>query len=73
MADRSLRVCVHRGSPTQYSTVSTATGSHTISSVNAGMYEVIIDAAGFKKFTRSGIQVQVAETARIDVVIEVLR
>jgi hypothetical protein len=37
------------------------------------MYEVIIDAAGFKKFTRSGIQVQVAETARIDVVIEVLR
>ncbi len=53
------------------SVVSTATGNYVISSLPVGAYEVTAAAAGFKKYVRSGITVQVAQTLSIDITLEV--
>ena len=37
----------------------------------AGTYELTVNAAGFKKYVRPGITVQVAETTRVDATLEV--
>ena len=55
----------------QLKTAATSTGSFTIASVPAGVYDLTVEAAGFKKFEQKGIRVQVAESARIDVVLQV--
>ena len=51
--------------------VSTATGNYVISSLPVGSYEVTATVAGFKKYVRSGITVQVAQTLGIDITLEV--
>lgn len=51
----------------QFRTVSTSTGNYTISSLPSGTYDLSVEVAGFKKFMQQGINVQVAQTARIDV------
>ena len=58
-------------SGTQYQTVTTATGAYTLASLPAGTYELSVEVAGFKKFTQQGIAVQVAQAARIDVILQV--
>ena len=55
----------------QSRTVTTSTGNYTISSLPAGTYDLSVENAGFKKYLQHGISVQVAETARVDVVLEV--
>src|SRR6266545_6117046 len=55
----------------QSRTVSTATGNYTIASLPAGLYDVGVEVAGFRKFVQQGIRVQVAQTARVDVSLEV--
>ena len=50
---------------------STNTGNFTLASLPAGTYELEVTAAGFKKYVRPGIQVQVAETVRADANLEV--
>ena len=52
-------------------TTTTSTGSYTIPSVPAGNWDVSVEVAGFKKFTQNGITVRVAQTARVDVVLQV--
>ena len=54
-----------------YQVASTATGNYTLSELPAGMYEVNVSVPGFKKYTRSGLTVQVAQTLRIDIALEV--
>jgi hypothetical protein len=54
-----------------YEAASTTTGNYTLSQLPAGTYELSITVPGFKKYTRSGLTVQVAETLRIDVSLEV--
>src|SRR5579871_5143064 len=54
-----------------YPTVSTATGNYTLSQLPAGTYEISVNVPGFKKYLRQGLTVQVAETLRIDVTLEV--
>ncbi len=54
----------------QYSTVSTATGNYTIGQLPAGMYELSVEATGFSKAVQQGLRVQVAQTARIDIVLQ---
>jgi hypothetical protein len=49
----------------------TDTGNYTIGSVPAGVYNLIVEAQGFRKFEQKGIRVQVAQTARIDVNMQV--
>ena len=56
---------------TEHKTVTTETGNYTITSLPAGSYELRVEASGFKKFISQGVQVQVAQTARINVVLEI--
>jgi hypothetical protein len=55
----------------QFRSETTSTGNYTIPSMPAGSYDLSIEVPGFKKFQQQGIRVQVAQTARIDVVLEV--
>ena len=52
-------------------TVTTSTGNYTISSLSVGTYDVSVEVAGFKKYLQKGVRVQVAETARVDIGLEV--
>ena len=54
-----------------YETASTSTGNYTLSELPAGSYKVSVAAQGFKTYVRSGITVLVAQTLRIDIVLEV--
>lgn len=55
----------------QYETVSTETGNYTLAQLPAGIYDLTVELPGFKKYIRQGITVQVAQTLRIDVALEV--
>jgi hypothetical protein len=48
----------------------TETGNYTVPGLPAGLYELTVEAAGFKKTMQSGIRVQVAQTARVDVTMQ---
>src|SRR5438270_9593 len=49
----------------------TATGNYTIPQLPAGVYDVSVELPGFKKFVQKGIAVQVAQTARIDILMQI--
>ena len=55
----------------KYKTVTTATGNYTLPGLPAGTYELTVAAAGFTKYVQEGIGVEVVQTARIDVVLQV--
>jgi Carboxypeptidase regulatory-like domain len=50
-----------------FPTTATQTGNFTLVQLPAGAYEVTASAPGFKKFVRTGILVQVAQTVRVDI------
>lgn len=52
-------------------TVTTATGNYTLASLQAGIYEMTVELTGFRKVTRPNIQVQVAQTVRVDFALEI--
>ena len=52
-------------------TVASGTGNYTIPSLPAGRYTLTVEAPGFKKAVQENIEVQVAQTARIDVKLQV--
>jgi hypothetical protein len=54
-----------------YPAASTTTGNYTLSQLPVGTYELSAVVPGFKKYVRRGLTVQVAETLRIDVTMEV--
>jgi hypothetical protein len=54
-----------------YPTTTTGTGNYTIAQLPVGVYEVTVNAPGFKKFVRQNLQVQVAATLRVDAALEV--
>jgi carboxypeptidase family protein len=49
----------------------TATGNYTIGQVPAGTYEISATVPGFKKYTRRGLTVQLLQTLRVDVTLEI--
>lgn len=53
------------------STVTTGTGNYTVLALPAGTYTLAIEQAGFSKYQQTNIQVQVAVTTRVDVVLKV--
>jgi len=55
----------------QFNTESTATGNFTIPSMPAGNYDLSVEVAGFRRYTQTGITVQVAVTVRVDVAMQV--
>jgi hypothetical protein len=54
-----------------YETATTGTGNYTRVQLPVGVYELTISVAGFTKYIRQGIQVQVAQTLRIDAGLQV--
>jgi hypothetical protein len=54
-----------------YQAASTGTGNYTVAQIPAGTYEISVTLPGFKKFIRQGLTVQVAQTVRVDIVLEV--
>jgi Carboxypeptidase regulatory-like domain len=54
-----------------FQAASTNTGNYTLSQLPAGDYDLTVAVAGFKKYVRPNITVQVAGTLRIDVSLEV--
>ncbi len=54
-----------------YPVQSSATGNYTIAQLPSGTYELDVTVAGFKKFVRTGLIVQAAQTIRVDATLEV--
>ena len=54
-----------------YRAASSATGNYTLTQLPAGQYELSVTVPGFKKYVRQSITVNVAETYRVDVLLEV--
>ena len=54
-----------------YQTVSSGTGNYSIAQLPAGTYELSVTVAGFKKYIRTGIVIEVAGIDRVDPVLEV--
>jgi hypothetical protein len=54
-----------------YDAASTTTGNYTLPQLPAGTYELSISVPGFKRYVRQGLEIQVAQTVRIDIVLEV--
>ncbi|MCU1337581.1 MAG: hypothetical protein JWO19_3162 [Bryobacterales bacterium] len=54
-----------------YDAASSATGNYTLAQLPTGNYELSVTVAGFKKYVRQGLFLPVAQTLRIDVVLEV--
>jgi len=54
-----------------YAVASSTTGNYTIAQLPVGEYNLTVTVAGFKKFVRPGLVVEVAGTLRIDVGLEV--
>jgi hypothetical protein len=54
-----------------YQGASSTTGNYTISQLPAGNYEISLSAPGFKRYTRAGLTVEVAQVLRVDIALEV--
>jgi hypothetical protein len=54
-----------------YQAATSGTGNYTIAALPVGTYEVSVTVSGFKKYTRAGLQVGVAQTLRADIALEV--
>src|SRR5262245_28341262 len=64
-------IATQAGTGVTFKAVTTATGNYYIPSLPAGNYSLSVEAAGFKRLTQEGIVVQVAQTVRLDVVLQV--
>jgi len=54
-----------------YQAASTVTGNYTLAELPTGTYEISVTASGFKKYVRQNIALGVAQTVRVDIVLEV--
>jgi len=54
-----------------YPAATSTTGNYTIVQLPAGLYELDVAVAGFKKFIRTGLTIQAAQTIRVDAALEV--
>ena len=59
------------GTGAVYQVASSATGNYTIPNLPTGTYELSVTVPGFKKFVRSGLSIQAAQTIRVDGAMEV--
>ena len=55
----------------QFTTLTTNTGNYTIPSVPSGTYSITVEQPGFRKFIQTGVSVQVAQSSRIDVTLQI--
>ncbi len=59
------------GTGVEYSGATSTTGNYTIAQLPPGSYQISVTVPGFKKYSRSGLQVEVAQTLRVDISLEV--
>ena len=55
----------------EYSSATSTTGNYTLLQLPPGEYQVTVSVPGFKKYNRSGLTVEVTQTLRIDITLEV--
>jgi len=60
-------VLLHVDTGTKYETVSTETGNYTLPSLPVGAYKLSVEHPGFNRHEQTGIRIQVAVTARLDI------
>ena len=53
-----------------YSSSVTESGDYTITSLKPGIYNVAVEANGFKRFVREGVRLATGERIRLDIVLE---
>ena len=61
----------HLATGAEFRTASTETGAYTLPALPTGEYSIVVELTGFKKFTQSPIQIDVAQTVRLDVALTV--
>lgn len=71
VAPNVVVIAKNAGTGAETRTVTTDTGSYTIPSLPVGSYTLTFEAPGFKRMIQQGIEVQVAQTARVDVALQV--
>ncbi len=54
-----------------FETITTPTGNYTLTSLPIGTYDLTIESPGFTRKIEQGIRVQVAQSARVDVALQV--
>ncbi len=59
------------GTAALYPSATSETGNYTVGQLPVGNYELQVSAPGFKQYNRSPLAVQVAQTIRVDVALEV--
>jgi hypothetical protein len=59
------------GTGVEYSSATSTTGNYTLLQLPPGTYQVNVNVPGFKKYLRSGLTVEVAQTLRVDISLEV--
>src|SRR5581483_3025430 len=59
------------GTGVEYSGATSTTGNYTLLQLPAGSYQLNVTVPGFKKYSRSGLTVEVAQTLRVDITLEV--
>ena len=52
-------------------TVSTESGNYTLSILSIGTYAITVQHAGFKTYVRNAVPVQVSQTTRVDIGLEI--
>ena len=62
---------VNTATNAKYPVASSATGNYTLAELPAGNYTLTISVPGFKKFNRVGLELQAAQTIRVDASLEV--
>jgi hypothetical protein len=61
----------NKGTNASVQSITTSTGNYTLPSLASGVYDLTIEAKGFSKYIQEGIDVQVAQTARIDITLKI--
>jgi len=64
-------VLINSGTGIRQETSTTPTGNYAIASLPVGRYTLSVEQPGFARYEQSNILVQVAETARVDVTLQV--
>src|SRR4051812_44597529 len=59
------------GTGVEYSAATSTTGNYTILQLPPGSYQINVAVPGFKKYSRSGLTVEVAQTLRVDIALQV--
>jgi hypothetical protein len=64
-------VAINEATGAQLQTITTETGNFTLAQLPAGAYRITVEAPGFKRTEQNAVQVQVAQTTRLDLRLDV--